>query len=171
MCGRFYFFCSAHLVSINLAPSFSADKTCTNNMPGTRIVLKGNEPDPDPAPYLYVSAEHKKKNAEKPYDPKRSCWVPDPDEKFIEGLIQDQSGAKIKVQLLKNKEVKEYKADQVTQVNPPKFDMCEDMSGLTYLNDASVLWNLKARYVEKLIYVRFVKMNLSMFLIIFWCLF
>jgi len=32
--------------------------------------------------------------------------------------------------------------------------MCEDMSSLTYLNDASVLWNLKARYVEKLIYVR-----------------
>ena len=38
-------------------------------------------------------------------------------------------------------------------MNPPKFDMCEDMSGLTYLNDASVLWNLTARYVEKLIYV------------------
>ena len=38
------------------------------------------------------------------------------------------------------------------QVNPPKFDMCEDMSNLTYLNEASVLFNLKARYVEKLIY-------------------
>lgn len=49
--------------------------------------------------------------------------------------------------------MKEYKQDQVTQVNPPKFDMCEDMSGLTYLNDASVLWNLTARYVERLIYV------------------
>ncbi len=41
----------------------------------------------------------------------------------------------------------------MTQVNPPKFDMCEDMSSLTYLNDASVLWNLKVRYVEKLMYV------------------
>ena len=50
--------------------------------------------------------------------------------------------------------MKEYKQEQVTQVNPPKFDMCEDMSSLTYLNDASVLWNLKIRYVEKLIYVR-----------------
>jgi myosin heavy subunit len=39
------------------------------------------------------------------------------------------------------------------QVNPPKFDMCEDMSGLTYLNDASVLHNLAVRYIEKLIYV------------------
>lgn len=51
-------------------------------------------------------------------------------------------------------QVKEFKQDLVTQVNPPKFDMCEDMSGLTYLNDASVLHNLKVRYVERLIYVR-----------------
>ena len=38
------------------------------------------------------------------------------------------------------------------KVNPPKYDCCEDMSGLTYLNDASVLFNLKQRYVERLIY-------------------
>ena len=63
------------------------------------------------------------------------------------------SGAKTKVKLKAGGEVKDYKSDLVTQVNPPKFDMCEDMSGLTYLNDASVLWNLTARYVEKLIYV------------------
>merc|ERR1719431_1009227 len=40
----------------------------------------------------------------------------------------------------------------VTQVNPPKYDCCEDMSNLTYLNDASVLFNLYQRYVERLIY-------------------
>ena len=49
-------------------------------------------------------------------------------------------------------EKKVYKKDQVGQVNPPKFDCCEDMSNLTYLNDASVLFNLKMRYVERLIY-------------------
>ena len=38
------------------------------------------------------------------------------------------------------------------QVNPPKYDCCEDMSNLTYLNDASVLFNLYQRYVERLIY-------------------
>ena len=47
---------------------------------------------------------------------------------------------------------KVYKKDQVGQVNPPKFDCCEDMSNLTYLNDASVLWNLRIRYVNELIY-------------------
>ncbi len=31
--------------------------------------------------------------------------------------------------------------------------MCEDMADLTYLNDASILENLRARYYHKLIYV------------------
>ena len=51
-------------------------------------------------------------------------------------------------------EPKTYKADLVVQVNPPKYEKCEDMSNMTYLNDASVLWNLKNRYQAKLIYVR-----------------
>lgn len=41
----------------------------------------------------------------------------------------------------------------MTQVNPPKYEKAEDMSNLTYLNDASVLHNLKQRYYHKLIYV------------------
>ncbi len=49
-------------------------------------------------------------------------------------------------------EKKVFKKDQVGQVNPPKFDCCDDMSNLTYLNDASVLWNLRIRYVNELIY-------------------
>lgn len=50
-------------------------------------------------------------------------------------------------------QVKDFKKDQVGQVNPPKYEKCEDMSNLTYLNDASVLYNLKQRYYHKLIYV------------------
>ena len=47
---------------------------------------------------------------------------------------------------------KVFKSEEVGQVNPPKFEKCEDMANLTFLNDASVFWNLKARYVNKLIY-------------------
>ena len=50
-------------------------------------------------------------------------------------------------------EPKTFKADQCQQINPPKLEKAEDMSNMTYLNDASVLWNLKNRYVNKLIYV------------------
>lgn len=40
-------------------------------------------------------------------------------------------------------------------MNPPKFEKAEDMSNLTFLNDASVLYNLRSRYASMLIYVCF----------------
>ena len=144
-------------------------------MPGTKITLNPGEPDPDPSPFLFVSAELKQKISEKFYDPKRSCYVPHPEEKFCEGMIQETNGNKVKVKVTVGSsagEEKEYKQELVTQVNnisnfcyhtyginnhipqvnPAKYDCCEDMSNLTYLNDASVLFNLKQRYIERLIY-------------------
>lgn len=47
----------------------------------------------------------------------------------------------------------EIKKDQCEQMNPPKFEKAEDMANLTYLNEASVLHNLKQRYYANLIYV------------------
>ena len=52
-----------------------------------------------------------------------------------------------------NQETCKVKEDEVQEMNPPKYYQCEDMANLTYLNEASVLFNLKARYIEKLIYV------------------
>ena len=124
-------------------------------MPGTKIVLNAGEPDPDPAPYLFVNDEIKKKIAEKVYDPKRSCYIPHPEEKFAEGIIEETTGNKVKVNVTKGSwagKSETFKQELVTQVNPPKYDCCEDMSNLTYLNDASVLFNLYQRYVERLIY-------------------
>jgi len=123
-------------------------------MPGTKIVLNQGD-DPDPAPFLFVSQEIKERIAAKAYDPKRSAYVPHPEEKFAEGMIEETNGNKVKVKIIKGAsagETKEYKQELVTQVNPPKYDCCEDMSNLTYLNDASVLFNLYQRYVERLIY-------------------
>ena len=40
-------------------------------------------------------------------------------------------------------------------MNPPKYDKYEDMSDLTYLNDATILHNLRSRYTAWLIYVIF----------------
>ncbi len=47
------------------------------------------------------------------------------------------------------------KKDDLHQMNPPKFEMVDDMASLTYLNEASVLYNLKSRYMNKFIYVSF----------------
>lgn len=45
------------------------------------------------------------------------------------------------------------KEDELQPMNPPKFDMMEDMAMLTHLNEASVLFNLRRRYSMWMIYV------------------
>ena len=73
-------------------------------MPGH--VVKQEGPDPDPSPWLSVSEELKKKLMQKPYDAKKSCWVPDKATGgFFEGLIQEKDGDKITVEILETKEV------------------------------------------------------------------
>ncbi|XP_063536300.1 myosin heavy chain, muscle isoform X36 [Cydia strobilella] len=113
------------------------------------IVQEGD--DPDPTPYLFVSLEQKRIDQSKPYDGKKACWVPDEKEGFLQGEIKATKGDLVTVGL-PGGETKDFKKDLVGQVNPPKYEKCEDMSNLTYLNDASVLYNLKQRYYHKLIY-------------------
>jgi myosin heavy chain 6/7 len=119
-------------------------------MPGHVKLGKSGEPDPDPSPYLCVSMEMKREAQAKPYDSKKSYWCPDGSGGFSECLLQSDEGGKAIVMI--GHEKKTFKSDQVGQVNPPKFEKCEDMANLTFLNDASVFWNLKTRYQAKLIY-------------------
>ena len=50
-------------------------------------------------------------------------------------------------------QTKTFKKDDIQQMNPPKFEKIEDMANMTYLNEASVLYNLKSRYSAGMIYV------------------
>ncbi|XP_058815414.1 myosin heavy chain, muscle isoform X4 [Topomyia yanbarensis] len=107
--------------------------------------------DPDPSEWLFVSLEQKRIDQSKPYDAKKACWVPDEKEGYVLGEIKATKGDLVTVGL-PGGETKDFKKDLVGQVNPPKYEKCEDMSNLTYLNDASVLHNLRERYRAKLIY-------------------
>ncbi|XP_020707718.1 myosin heavy chain, muscle isoform X18 [Athalia rosae] len=113
--------------------------------------IKQEGEDPDPTPYLFVSLEQKRIDQTKPYDAKKACWVPDEKEGHVLGEIKATKGDVVTV-CLPGGETKDFKKDQLQQVNPPKYEKAEDMSNLTYLNDASVLHNLKQRYYHKLIY-------------------
>merc|ERR1712142_691177 len=120
-----------------------------SKMPGH--VKKTSGPDPDPSPWLEVKYELKMKNKAKPYDPKKSVWVPNKaDGGYLEGLIESKDGAKVTVKV--GGEMKVFKEDQICQVNPPAYDCSEDMANLTYLGDACVLWNSVVRYKNELIY-------------------
>merc|ERR1712072_252623 len=96
----------------------------------------------------------KREDQSKPYDSKKSFWVPDGQgEKagFIEAILESDDGKMAKV-IVKGYEKRTYKSSELGQVNPPKFEKCEDMANLTFLNEASVYWNLKTRYQAKIIY-------------------
>ena len=70
-------------------------------MPGH--IAKTDGPDPDPSPWLEVSEDLRKKLNSKPYDPKKSAWVPDKATGgYDEGLIQESEGDKVTVKLLKD---------------------------------------------------------------------
>ena len=120
-------------------------------MPGHVKTGGPKEADPDPSEFLMVSFEMKKEDSLKPYDAKKSVWVPDGEGGYDEAMIDgEEQGGKIAVKV--GWEPKTFKVDQLQQVNPPKMEKFDDISNMTYLNEASVLWNLKARYVAKLIY-------------------
>ncbi|VDN85993.1 unnamed protein product, partial [Brugia pahangi] len=88
----------------------------------------------------------------KPYDSKKNVWIPDAEDGYIAAEIKSSKGDSVTVVSVRGNEVT-LKAEIVQEMNPPKFEKTEDMSNLTFLNDASVLHNLRARYGQMLIYV------------------
>merc|ERR1711942_336449 len=123
-------------------------------MPG-HIKLVEGQADPDPTEFLVPSMEMKRADQSKPYDTKKSVWIPDPkDGGYREGLLEsgDLEDPASKCLVVVGHEKFTHKSPEVGKVNPPKFEKCEDMVNLTFLNDASVFWNLKTRYQAKLIH-------------------
>ncbi|NWV24261.1 MYH7 protein, partial [Origma solitaria] len=104
------------------------------------------------APYLRKSYAEQLKLQTIPFDGKKRAWIPDEKEAYIEVEIKESSGGKVTVET-KDKETRVVKEDEVQPMNPPKFDMIEDMAMLTHLNEPSVLYNLKRRYSHWMIYV------------------
>lgn len=51
----------------------------------------------------------------------------------------------------------------LSKMNPPKFDRVDDIADLTYLNEASVVHNLRLRYGSGAIYVRLITPEMHAF--------
>merc|ERR1712066_919644 len=122
----------------------------SENMPGHIKKAKAGEVDPDPLPYLVVTLEMKRADAQLPYDPKKSYYCPDGKHGYMECMLESIEGDKATVMCGHEKKV--FKTAEIGQVNPRKFEKIEDMADLTYLNDASVFHNLDVRFKAKLIY-------------------
>jgi myosin heavy chain 6/7 len=124
-------------------------------MPGHIKLSKSGQEDPDPTEFLVPSIEVKRADQAKVYDSKKSVWIPDAKTGgYKEGLMEsgDLEAPASKCVVAVGHEKFTFKASEVGRVNPPKFEKCEDMVNLTFLNDASVFWNLKTRYQAKMIH-------------------
>ncbi|XP_021367481.1 myosin heavy chain, striated muscle-like [Mizuhopecten yessoensis] len=107
--------------------------------------------DPD---FQYLAVDRKKllKEQTAPFDGKKNCWVPDEKAGFAASEIQSSKGDDITVKILADNSTRTVKKDDIQQMNPPKFEKLEDMANMTYLNEASVLHNLRSRYTSGMIY-------------------
>ncbi|CAI4230313.1 unnamed protein product [Auanema sp. JU1783] len=92
-----------------------------------------------------------KEQAARKYDNKSHTWVPDPTEGFVIASISVQEGNNLSLTMPDGSQKKMQK-DDCQEINPAKFEKTEDMSNLTFLNEASVLHNLRQRYYSMMIY-------------------
>jgi len=101
--------------------------------------------------YLFPDKKLMLDEVAKPFDAKTSCWIPDHKEGYLSAQITATKGDDVTVHTEKLED-KTVKKDVIEQMNPPKFFMIDDMANMTYLNEASVLYNLRARYTNGFIY-------------------
>uniref|UniRef100_A0AAV2KQY2 Myosin heavy chain n=1 Tax=Knipowitschia caucasica TaxID=637954 RepID=A0AAV2KQY2_KNICA len=87
-----------------------------------------------------------------PFDAKSACYVADVKELYLKATIIKKDGGKVTVKVLGTEEERTVKEEDVSPMNPPKYDKIEDMAMMTHLNEASVLYNLKERYAAWMIY-------------------
>lgn len=84
---------------------------------------------------------------------KRWVWVKDDQHAFVKGWVTEENGSTLQVRCDNESVDRTVDGQDVDKVNPPKFNMADDMADLTYLNEASVIHNLRQRYEADLIYV------------------
>ena len=109
----------------------------------------------DAAVYLRMTDEEKLALAaeQKENEGKKFCWVPK-EGGYVKAELKGINGGKATVKRVTDD--KEITLDEETfmeeQCNPAKFEKIEDMANMTFLNEGSVLNNLKSRYEIFMIY-------------------
>ncbi|KAI4575755.1 hypothetical protein MJG53_011958 [Ovis ammon polii x Ovis aries] len=86
------------------------------------------------------------------WDGKKRVWVPDEQEAYVEAEVKSEAtGGRVNVET-KDQKVLTVREAELQPMNPPRFDLLEDMAMMTHLNEASVLHNLRQRYARWMIY-------------------
>jgi myosin heavy subunit len=120
---------------------------------GKLLAEAENALEMDPMLFLAQSDATRMKEQATPFDAKTVCWIATPitdPEGYVAADIEGTTGDMVNIKV--KGEMKEVKKEACDQMNPPKYEKCTDMSNLTFLNEASVLYNLRARFAAGMIY-------------------
>ncbi|KZO94356.1 putative nonmuscle myosin heavy chain b [Calocera viscosa TUFC12733] len=101
-----------------------------------------------------VRASHEEAARAAEFNEKKWVWVPDEKEGYLAGWVvkEEQDEEMGEVMLAAGGEHRTLPLYMLSKMNPPKFDRVDDIADLTYLNEASVVHNLRLRYGSNAIY-------------------
>ncbi|KDE02890.1 hypothetical protein MVLG_06575 [Microbotryum lychnidis-dioicae p1A1 Lamole] len=86
------------------------------------------------------------------WNSRRWVWVADATHGYVAGwVIKDEDGVSA-VAIDSGEAVRQIPSLDLSRVNPPTFEGADDIADLTYLNEASVVHNLRTRYMSDSIY-------------------
>ncbi|KAF9042905.1 P-loop containing nucleoside triphosphate hydrolase protein [Panaeolus papilionaceus] len=88
------------------------------------------------------------------FNEKRWVWVPDLQEGYLKGWVYTEDAEHLQAEVIMDAtgDRRWITFDQLSNMNPPKFDRAEDNADLTFLNEASIVHNLRLRYGSDAIY-------------------
>ncbi|KAI0828577.1 nonmuscle myosin heavy chain b [Trametes gibbosa] len=106
-----------------------------------------------PAPRPSQSAEAARAAAaQAEFNEKKWVWVPDDKDGYLAGWVVKEEDDMGQVVMAAGGEIRKLPLYALSKMNPPKFDRVDDIADLTFLNEASVVHNLRLRYGSGSIY-------------------
>ncbi|KAG1781350.1 P-loop containing nucleoside triphosphate hydrolase protein [Suillus placidus] len=106
-----------------------------------------------PAPRPSQSAETARAAAlQAEFNEKKWVWVPDEKDGYLAGWVHQEDDETAEIVMSSGGEIRRVPLYALSKMNPPKFDRVEDIADLTFLNEASVVHNLRLRYGSGAIY-------------------
>ncbi|KAF8210095.1 P-loop containing nucleoside triphosphate hydrolase protein, partial [Mycena galopus ATCC 62051] len=106
-----------------------------------------------PAPRPSESAEAARAAAQQAeFNEKKWVWVPDDKDGYLAGWVNKEQGDLGEVVLAAGGEFRTVALHTLYKMNPPKFDRVDDIADLTFLNEPSVVHNLRLRFGSGAIY-------------------
>ncbi|KAJ7802440.1 P-loop containing nucleoside triphosphate hydrolase protein [Mycena olivaceomarginata] len=86
------------------------------------------------------------------FNEKKWVWVHDVKDGYLAGWVNKEEADFAEVIMAAGGEFRNVPFDALSKMNPPKFDRVEDIADLTFLNEASVVHNLRLRFGSGAIY-------------------